>query len=290
MSRPKVFLSFAGMDRPAAKCLDESLRNCGFTTFLDELSIEPGENIVVALNRNLEEADYFVLLWSERTVGNRSVEAEVSAALFRDLDQRRAFVFIVMLDDATLPLLLQPRKYLTFRGDWDVIAKRFAATWSRDEAVNVPVRPAPTRVDTVSPTINLYVRNTDLSMACVVPVSQDTTGAGLLATVRTALALPADVTKFGGQIGARFLYRLELDGRQIPENAALPTLGLGEDSTVDLRIQVTWFAPKDMGGTQTYRNGDEVTLNAAMKRRLIDMAFGHLMPNEGRTNGAARGQ
>ena len=146
---PWVFLSVAGEDRPQAKELDNELRAYGLRTFLDEASIDPGCNLVTVINKALDESDYFVLLWSAQCAGNAWVELEYGTALYRELDEldahlrdRRAFLFVVRLDDTPLPRLLSTRKYLDSALGWPAVANALMDTWRRDRATKMPVVPA----------------------------------------------------------------------------------------------------------------------------------------------------
>ena len=65
--RPKVFLSFAGKDRPHAESLRDELEARNVNAYLDEYEISPGDNIVSAINDALATSDYYVLLWSANT-------------------------------------------------------------------------------------------------------------------------------------------------------------------------------------------------------------------------------
>lgn len=275
---PSVFLSFAGMDRPAAKTLDQHLRSRGVDTFLDEHDILSADNIVGTISAAIGESDWFVLLWSRHTVANQFVEWEWTAALMRCLAERRSFLHVVKLDETDLPTLLTPRSFVKFAGNWTDVVDRFFDVWRRDQAVGLPVLPAP-RPMPVKQGIEVYVRNRDLAVAHVVPVSPESMGRGLMDVVRESLALPPAVTAFDGQVGARFTYRIEYEGEPLPDNRPLPApQDVSARLVVDLLVRVEWFGPEWTGGRDDYRHHDDATVNTSTKRRLIDRAFGHLRP------------
>ncbi|WP_328609132.1 toll/interleukin-1 receptor domain-containing protein [Amycolatopsis sp. NBC_00345] len=278
--RPRVFLSFAGPDRPAAKQLREDLRLLGIDAFVDDTSIEPGRDFVLALNTALAESDYYVLLWSRHTVDRPWVDLEWSAAFVQDLSAaRRSFLFIVRLDDAELPPLLAPRKYLDAYPDWAAMVSRLVTAWRQDLAVGTPVLPAPGPRCAAGPQIRLYVRNQALSVAHQVPVPVGATGAQLMAEVRSALELEDAETRFGGKVGLRFEYELHHRGLPVSDRP-LSELGITEDSVLDLTVTMEPFGPDGTGSPIVYRAArpSSAVLAPAMLGALLKSAFGHLEP------------
>lgn len=284
---PKVFLSFAGVDRPAAKCLHEALLGHGIEPFLDELDIEPGQDIFGRIGEELVESDYFVLLWSGKAIGNESVAAEVSAAIWIEQEristaimngvkETRSFLFVVNLDGATPPPLLAPRKYIAFRGDWDAVAETLATLWRSDRKAGRP-EPPPGEIERHPRDIEIYVRNQALHVVHVVMIPPRTTGQELMSIVRASLGLKDKVDDFGGQVGARFAYWLEHDNRQLPANKPLAELRIGEHSEINLGVRVIWFGPGASGASETFLNETPSGFNKALRNRLIHKAFGHLM-------------
>ncbi|ONI84895.1 hypothetical protein ALI22I_30985 [Saccharothrix sp. ALI-22-I] len=274
---PDVFLSFAGNDRDSARLLAKEFGARGFTSFVDELSIEPGADLLLAINQGIEESDRFVLLWSRHTVNRKWVAAEWTAALARDLDQRRCFLFVVRLDDTPLPTLLAPRKYLDAGGDLVKIADALTTVWRRDSAVGTPVLPPPGLPTAGGPMITVYVRNKALAVAHPVEVPAATTGRNLKNAVRLALALPDQETKFDGAVGLRFDYELLKDDQPIPDGIAA-LAGLADGDTVDLKVGMESFGPGGAFAKTEFRQGSSGGLPAEMVQTLVKSAFDHLIP------------
>lgn len=273
-----VFLSYAGPDREKADRLRRDLDKHGIGAPL----FEPGKDLVQAINRALTQSDYFVLLWSKNADGRPWVEAEWSAAFVRQLREQRSFLFIVRLDMTRLPALLAPRHYLdAFDDNWTEMVNELVAAWRQDRGVGVPVLPAPGPELAVhgaahDPTIELYVRNKQLSVAHVIAVPENSTGQQLERQVHKDLALPHDETKFNGRVGPRFCYQLKHAERQIPvDNTPLADLGIKDRSNIDLEVQVQWVGPTGPSSTVTYRGGPSSDPALALKQ---SPAFAHLIP------------
>lgn len=273
-----VFLSYAGPDREKADRLRRDLDKHGIGAPLFEL----GKDLVQGINRALTQSDYFVLLWSKNADGRPWVEAEWSAAFVRQLREQRSFLFIVRLDMTPLPALLAPRHYLdAFDDNWTEMVNDLVAAWREDRGVGVPVLPAPgtelaPHGAAQDPTIELYVRNKELSVAHVIAVSENSTGQQLERQVHKDLALPDDETRFNGAVGARFRYQLKHAERQIPaNNTPLAELGIKDGSTIDLEVQVEWVGPSGPSPTVTYRGDPSSGSAPALKQFSV---FAHLIP------------
>ncbi len=281
--RPRVFLSFAGPDQKTADRLRHDLTERDIATF----SFTPGKDLVQDIDRALTQSDYFVLLWSRSAVDRPWVNAEVSAAFVRALQTQRSFFFIVRLDTTPLPTLLAPRHYLDAFDNWTETVNELVATWRRDQAVGGPVLPAPCSATThrsattshgaaQCPTIVLYVRNRQLSVAHVIVVPAAATGQELESLVRAQLALPDVETSVNGAVGTRFDYQLKNAGRQIPaDDTPLAQLSITDGAVIDLEVQVQWVGPTGPSPTVTYRRGPSPGRSPDLKQFP---AFDHLIP------------
>jgi hypothetical protein len=283
-NQPQIFVSFAGEDRPVADRLAADLVAHGVRSFIDAKSIEVGENIITAINTALSQSDYFVLLWSRNTEDRSWVAWEWTAALTRELNERRSFLFVVRLDDTPMPAVLAPRKYLDAFGDWDAVVARLAAAWNRDRAVGTPVLPAPMppelaqlpdSVDTAP--IVLYLRNRRLSVSHVFAAPSATTGPELMGQVSAALRLPDGVAELDGLVGTRIRYQLEFAGRPITDQA-LAEQGVTDGSTIDLLVVVEIAGNGEIISTWIMRTALPAGWTPKAVEALIDAAFDHLRP------------
>lgn len=276
--------------------LCQDLQGYGIDTFVDVLYMAPGTNVVCSISDAIAQSDYCVLLWSHACVDRPWVEAEWSAAFAREIKQRRAFLFTVRLDATPVPSLLAPRQHLdAFDDNWAGAVDELVCFWERDWAMRTggtPVFPAPfSPFDNAAvrpPTIVLYVRNCDLSVAHVLAVSEKSNGAELESRVRTALALPELVTEFHGQVGLRFSYQLHYSGQPIVPSATLAGLGITDHTAIELWVHMQGFGPTGSSSSVIYRLSvlrDEPwsaprprTLRPAIMRSLLSKALGHLTP------------
>jgi tetratricopeptide (TPR) repeat protein len=272
-TRPKVFLSFAGKDRPHAEQLRAELEARSVNAYLDENEIAPGDNVVDSINEALATSDYYVLLWSANTPRREWVTKEWTAAFNLEMTRRRAFLFIVRLDEEPLPPLLSPRKHV----DLMDAADRLVATWRADRKSEVPVFPQPAPPAPDGPTVAISVRSHDLGVTHVVMAPLHLTGAALYRAVFAGMRLPSEQTTFDGAIGMRFSYELLQHDDPIPDDQSTVQL---TSNLVELAVRVESFGPRGPYNNKEFREDEELDegLDVDQQRMLIVAAFRHLLP------------
>lgn len=277
----KIFLSFAGSDRGKARVLAEALqdalhhRRC--TTFVDDDSMPFGTNVVSAIEHALKQSHYFVLLWSEHTASRQYVEIEWTAALVREVNQRRSFLFVVRLDDADLPHTLAPRRFLNGADDLRAVAEQLAADWDRDRSMNNVVLPTP--VAAPAGELTLYVRNRAYSTAHVLHAAAGSTGTQLAQRIALALDLPDGQVRFNGLVGVRFTYSFQHKGTPLADGR-LDGQGVHDDSVIDLVITTEVISGEQPVATFQLRDARPSAqgFSDRVVRSLVNDALAHLRP------------
>ena len=117
-----VFLSHNASDKPTALRLAAQLRLVGTDVWLDDWEVKPGDSIPGKVNEALAVVDTVVVLWSEDAAASRWVGAELDTALARRLAEDDLRVIPIRIDDAELPPLLRPIRWLSLRPDEDLQA------------------------------------------------------------------------------------------------------------------------------------------------------------------------
>ena len=105
--RIPVFLAYAHEDRPRAKRLSAALRKAGFEPWLDEEKLLPGQNWPRAIERAIDECEFFIACYSRKSVSKRGpfqreIAYALDAALHIPLDD--IYFIPVRLDDCALPV------------------------------------------------------------------------------------------------------------------------------------------------------------------------------------------
>ncbi|MET9625818.1 TIR domain-containing protein [Lentzea sp. NPDC006480] len=272
-TRPKVFLSFAGKDRPHAEQLRAELEARNVNAYLDEHEMTPGTNVIASISDALATSDYYVLLWSSNTPSRDWATEEWTAAFTLQLTRKRAFLFIVRLDEEPLPPLLAPRKHI----DLVEAADRLVGTWRADRKSELPVFPQPVPPEPGGPTVAISVRSHDLGTTHVVMTPLHLTGAELYRAVFKALQLPTEQATFNGTVGMRFSYELFQQDKPIADDES--TVELVSD-LVDIAVRVESVAPRGPYSNKEFRPDEDLDegLDVDQQRMLLVAAFRHLLP------------
>ena len=93
-----VFVSHNKLQKPRVREIVHHLRQVGLKVFFDEDSIEPGENIVLALEKGLEDSRHVLLFVSPTALSSKWVALERAATLYSDPDSRKRRLIPVMLE------------------------------------------------------------------------------------------------------------------------------------------------------------------------------------------------
>ncbi|SDF96451.1 CHAT domain-containing protein [Lentzea fradiae] len=261
-TRPKVFLSFAEEDRAHAERLRADLEERNVETYLDETGTAPGGTV----GGELATSDYQVLLWSANTARHEWATDEWTSAVASEVTRRRAFLFLVRLDEEPLPPLA-PRKHI----DLVDAADRLVATWRTDRKSELPVFPQPVPPAPDGPTTAISVRSHDLGVTHVVMVPLHVTGAELYQAVFDGLRLPTEQATFDGATGMRFSYELFQQNTSIPTDQSIVELA---SDVVDIAVRVE---PLGTGSSPRAQRADE-GFDVDQQRMLLVAAFRHLLP------------
>ena len=126
--RPSVFLAYVSEDAAKVEHLCEILEAAGFDAWMDRRKILPGQNWPRAIERAIENADFFVACLSHHSVNKRSCfQGEMRFAL--DCARRVPFdqVYFVpaRLEICSIPLRIEQHLHcVDLFPDFDASAKR----------------------------------------------------------------------------------------------------------------------------------------------------------------------
>lgn len=101
-----MFISHNKADKLSARALATMLVEQGVDLWFDEWEIRPGDSIVGGIEAGLQEANVFVLLWSEQAAASNWVGAELRAFIRKRIDDTGMRIVPLMVDDTQLPALV----------------------------------------------------------------------------------------------------------------------------------------------------------------------------------------
>jgi hypothetical protein len=135
-----IFVSHAFVDKEThARPLNEALRRCGVSTWLDEAQISEGDNLVESIAWGLDRAEVVVFLITKNFVGRRWAEKELTTALSKEISEGFTRVIAILdVEDreqvfARFPLL-RDKLYMRWGLGVDEIAARLSKRFARQVA------------------------------------------------------------------------------------------------------------------------------------------------------------
>src|ERR1044072_3980061 len=101
--KPVAVISNNSKDVDIARRLATELGNCGVDVWIDEDQIRFGDSVPGRIGEGLADADLILVLISRPLLASSWCRAEYEALLAREIDEDRAIVIPVRLDDAVVP-------------------------------------------------------------------------------------------------------------------------------------------------------------------------------------------
>jgi hypothetical protein len=116
----KVFISYSSSDKKKVFKLANHLRDLGCDPWLDEWRIDPGQNIVSAIQNGIKNTEYMVVVLTKKSVSSGWVDREWKVKYWEEVESGRISVIPLIFDDCEIPTLLREKKYIDFRRDYAV--------------------------------------------------------------------------------------------------------------------------------------------------------------------------
>ena len=122
-AQPQVFIAYVKEDQEAAERLYSAMDLSGFRPWMDVRKLLPGQNWPRAIESAIENADFFVAWYSQRSVNKRGgFQAEIRYALdcARRVPLDEIFLVPVRLDECKVPRSIQREtQFIDLFPDWE---------------------------------------------------------------------------------------------------------------------------------------------------------------------------
>lgn len=116
----KLFLSYSSTDKDFVRTLAADLRELGHQPWLDEWEIRVGDSIPSKIEQGISDADYVVIILTERALRSNWVEREWKSKYWQEVQTQQISVLPVLLEDCELPALLASKRYADFRSNYSL--------------------------------------------------------------------------------------------------------------------------------------------------------------------------
>ncbi|RLJ73668.1 toll/interleukin-1 receptor domain-containing protein [Pedobacter alluvionis] len=114
-----VFISYSSKDREFVDKLAFSLVAKRIKIWLDKWEMHPGDSLIDKIQEGLTESGYLLVVLSKHSVESEWCRKELNSGLMREIEEKKAHVIPVVIDDCKVPLFLREKLYADFRTDFD---------------------------------------------------------------------------------------------------------------------------------------------------------------------------
>ena len=109
-----IFISHSSEDLTFSRCLATDLKKIGCDVFLDDWSIDLGENIVTAINKGLDNAKVLIPIVSQNFLESVFCTDEWTSFYLQFGKTKNNSIIPIIIDASTVPLILSARKYYDY--------------------------------------------------------------------------------------------------------------------------------------------------------------------------------
>jgi hypothetical protein len=240
-----VFVSHAGADSLQAAAVADILTGSGIDTRFDRNELCLGDSFLSFMDSALADSDYCLLLWSRNAARTPWVRMEWESALYRSVEEKRAFLVTGRLEDAALPPLLAPRLRVDLFPELQPGIGQIVETWRADRnaesATLRPVAASPIGQPEDAEPNTVYI--TSEAFGITVPVRIDVNApAGLLLDRIVARAALPKVWQYESRIGVRFTYTLMNGQQTLDRGKSLAAQNVEDRSVIWLKTRMSQFS------------------------------------------------
>ncbi|WP_341709143.1 toll/interleukin-1 receptor domain-containing protein [Halopseudomonas sp.] len=114
-----VFISYSHVDKAKVDLIAGHLVRKRTSVWVDRWELKAGDSIINKVQEAVEGSSALLIMLSKASVESEWCKKELTAGLFRELDEKRVVVVPVLLEDCKIPLFLRDKMYADFRADFD---------------------------------------------------------------------------------------------------------------------------------------------------------------------------
>jgi hypothetical protein len=114
-----VFISYSHADKEKIDLIAGHLLRKRTNVWIDRWELRAGDSIINRVQEAVEGSSALLIMLSKASVESEWCKKELTAGLFRELDEKRVVTIPVLLEDCKIPLFLRDKMYADFRNDFD---------------------------------------------------------------------------------------------------------------------------------------------------------------------------
>lgn len=114
-----IFISYNHSDATFATRLARQLVRHRAHVWIDKWEMHVGDSLIERIQSAVQGASAMLVILSKASVSSEWCKKELSAALLRELEEKRVIALPVLVEDCEVPLFLRGKLYADFRQDFD---------------------------------------------------------------------------------------------------------------------------------------------------------------------------
>jgi hypothetical protein len=114
-----VFISHSSKDNAFVEKLARHLVQAKTHVWVDTWELKVGESLIQKVQDAIKTASALLVALSKASVESEWCKRELSAALMRELDEKRVLLLPLLLEDCDIPMFLREKRYADFRTNYD---------------------------------------------------------------------------------------------------------------------------------------------------------------------------
>jgi hypothetical protein len=112
-----IFLIHSSEDKIFARKLAKALRAQGIKVWLDEDFVRVGDSLPDTLAEAIDGSDFVGVILSRKSVESSWVKKELSLSIAKEVEEDKAVVFPLLLEECTIPVTLKDKLFADFSDD-----------------------------------------------------------------------------------------------------------------------------------------------------------------------------
>ncbi|VVO08377.1 hypothetical protein PS710_03242 [Pseudomonas fluorescens] len=114
-----IFISYSHSDKEKIDLIAGHLLRKRANVWIDRWELKAGDSIINKVQEAVEGSSALLIMLSKASVESEWCKKELTAGLFRELDEKRVVTIPVLLENCKIPLFLKDKMYADFRTDFD---------------------------------------------------------------------------------------------------------------------------------------------------------------------------
>ena len=118
-----IFISYSHENSEIVERIAANLVQRDIYIWIDKWQLNYGDSLIKKIESAITDCSALLIMLSKASIESEWCKKELTAGLFRELDEKRVVTIPILLEECTIPLFLRDKYYADFRGDFNQAIK-----------------------------------------------------------------------------------------------------------------------------------------------------------------------